>query len=156
RLNIHTRYLNDRVVEYAERLLATFDAPLDRVMFTNSGSESNDLALRIAHQHTGARGILVSDYSYHGHTQALAALTTGLTTREGLGPHVRPIRIPDLDGADRGRDESEVLAEALAAAAAAIASLQEDGHGLAALLVESLCSTEGLNRLPAGYLRELA
>lgn len=156
RLNIHTRYLNDRVVEYAERLLATFDAPLDRVIFTNSGSESNDLALRIAHQHTGARGILVSDFSYHGHTQALAALTTGLRTHEGLGAHVRGIRIPDLDGADRGRDEAEVLRGALTEAAVAIASLQESGHGLAALLIDSLFSTEGLNRLPAGYVRELA
>lgn len=152
RLNIHTRYLNDRVVEYAERLLALFDAPLDRVMFTNSGSESNDLALRIATQHSGARGILISDFSYHGHTAALAALTTGLTTQEGLGAHVRTIRIPDLDGADHGRDPQAVLAESLAEVDAAIASLNEEGHGVAGWLFDSLFSTEGLNRLPDGYV----
>ncbi|MBF4562816.1 aminotransferase class III-fold pyridoxal phosphate-dependent enzyme [Microbacterium sp. VKM Ac-2870] len=152
RLNIHTRYLNDRVVEYAERLLALFDSPLDRVMFTNSGSESNDLALRIATQHSGARGILISDFSYHGHTAALAALTTGLAAREGLGAHVRTIRIPDLDGADHGRDPGTVLAESLAEVDAAIASLNEEGHGVAAWLFDSLFSTEGLNRLPEGYV----
>jgi len=156
RLNIHTRYLNDRVVDYAERLLATFAPELDRVIFTNSGSESNDLALRIAHQHSSARGILISDFSYHGHTQALAALTTGLTTREGLGAHVRAIRIPDLDGADRGRDEAAVLGEALAGIDAAIDDLRAAGHGLAAVLIDPIFSTEGLARVPEGYVAGLA
>ncbi|QAY64631.1 aminotransferase class III-fold pyridoxal phosphate-dependent enzyme [Xylanimonas allomyrinae] len=155
-LNLHTRYLNDRVVDYAERLLATFDAPLDRVVFTNSGSESNDLALRIAAQHTSSEGVLVSDFSYHGHTRALAAATTGLRTREGLGPHVRTLRVPDLDGADRGHDEATVLAVALDEARAAIDSLRQEGHGLSALLFDSLFSTEGLNRVPAGYVAGLA
>ncbi len=156
RLNIHTRYLNDRVVEYAERLLSTFDASLDRVMFTNSGSESNDLALRIATQHSGAHGILISDFSYHGHTQALAQLTTGLTTHEGLGAHVRAIRVPDLDGADRGLDAVDVLSASLAEVDAAIASLRADGHGLATWLFDPLFSTEGLNRVPDRYVTEVA
>jgi 4-aminobutyrate aminotransferase-like enzyme len=156
RLNIHTRYLNDRVVEYAERLLATFGAGLDRVMFTNSGSESNDLALRIAAQHSGSRGILISDFSYHGHTQALAGLTTGLRTHEGVGDHVRPIRVPDLDGADDGRDPNEVLAAALEEVEAAIASLQDTQHGVAAWLFDPLFSTEGLNPVPSGYVAEVA
>lgn len=155
-LNIHTRYLNDRVVDYAEALLATFDAPLDRVIFTNSGSESNDLAFRIATQHSSAQGILISDFSYHGHTQALARATTGLRTHEPLGPHVRTIRIPDLDGADRGRDPDQVLTDALAEIDAAIASLEAAGAGVALTLIDSLFSTEGLNRLPDGYVRGLA
>ena len=95
RTALHTRYLNERVVDYAERLLATLDPAIDRIVFTNSGSESNDLAIRIARQHTAGRGMLVSDFSYHGHTIALAELTTGLRTAEGLAPHVRGIRIPD-------------------------------------------------------------
>ncbi|WP_138417479.1 aspartate aminotransferase family protein [Sinomonas gamaensis] len=155
-LNIHTRYLNDRVVDYAENLLATLDEPLDRIIFTNSGSESNDLALRIANQHSGSRGLLISDFSYHGHTQALAAATTGLTAHEGLGAHVRPIRIPDLDGADAAREEGEVLAAGLAEVDRAIASLQDAGHGVAAVLFDSLFSTEGLNRVPDGYVSGLA
>ncbi|MEO5781187.1 aspartate aminotransferase family protein [Arthrobacter oryzae] len=155
-LNIHTRYLNDRVVEYAENLLATFDRRLDRVMFTNSGSESNDLAFRIANQHTGHTGVLVSDFSYHGHTRALAEVTTGLRCDEGIGNHVRTIRIPDLDGADLGRSESEVLTESLGEVDSAIASLQEHGFGVSAVLFDSLFSTEGLNRVPGGYVKGLA
>ncbi|QNE35399.1 aspartate aminotransferase family protein [Leifsonia shinshuensis] len=155
-LNIHTRYLNDRVVDYAERLLSTFDAEIDRVIFTNSGSESNDLAFRIATQHSRSSGIIVSDFSYHGHTQALARVTTGLTAHEGLGDHVRTIRVPDLDGADTGVPEAAVLERALRELAEAIASLQETGHGVAAILFDSLFSTEGLNRVPAGYVRQVA
>lgn len=156
RLNIHTRYLNDRVVDYAEALLATHDAHLDRVIFTNSGSESNDLAFRIADQLSGHHGILISDFSYHGHTQALAVATTGLTAAEPLGDHVRPIRIPDLDGEDRGLDPATVLDAALAEVDAAIASLDAAGHGVSLLLVDTLFSTEGLNRVPDGYLAVVA
>ncbi|MBO1741238.1 aspartate aminotransferase family protein [Leifsonia sp. TF02-11] len=155
-LNIHTRYLNDRVVDYAERLLATFDDTIDRIVFTNSGSESNDLAFRIATQHSGASGILISDFSYHGHTQALARVTTGLRAHEGLGAHVRTLRIPDLDGPDRGRAEDAVLTAALTEVDEAIAALQADGHGVAAVLFDSLFSTEGLNRVPSGYVSGLA
>lgn len=156
RLNIHTRYLNDRVVEYAERLLVTFDPVLDRVAFTNSGSEANDLALRIASQHAAAAGILISDFSYHGHTRALAEISTGLRAREALGAHVRAIRIPDLDGLDAGRDPADVRRDALAEVDVAIESLATAGFGLAAWLFDPLFSTEGLNRLPEGYVAAVA
>ena len=156
-LNVHTRYLNDRVVDYAEALLATFEHALDRVFLVNSGSEANDLAFRIATQHTAARGILVTDFSYHGNTSALAAVTTGLTAHEGLGAHVRTFHVPDLDDrAQAGRDEAEVLDEALADVDRALASLQEDGYGVAAVILETLFSTEGLPRVPDGYVSGIA
>lgn len=148
-LNVHTRYLNTRILDYSERLLATFEPRLDRVFFGNSGSEANELALRIARQLTGARGLLVSDYSYHGTTITLAEATTGLITREPLADWVRPIHIPDL--AHDARPESEVLAEALAPVDDAIADLQAAGHGVAACLFDPLFSTEGLPRVPAGF-----
>ena len=152
RLNLHTRYLNDRVVDYAEALLATFDAPLDRVFLTNSGSESNDLALRVARQHTGNTGVLVSDWSYHGNTGRLAELTTGLTTGEGLAPWVRALHIPDATGV---ADASGLLEESLSAVDTAIASLVEAGHGVAAVMFDPLFSTEGLVSPPSGYVEGL-
>ena len=60
RLNIHNRYLHEGVVEYAERILATFPAALGNITFTCTGSESNDLALRMAACTTGARGAAVA------------------------------------------------------------------------------------------------
>ena len=153
RLNIHTRYLTAPVVEYAELLLATFGDHLEKVSFTNSGSEANELALRMARQHTGATGVLVSDFSYHGNTSSLAVATTGIPVNEPLGSHVRALRIPDLDRDNRA--ESVVLAEALADATRAITSLQATGHGVSALLFDPLFSTEGLLRLPRGYVEGL-
>jgi 4-aminobutyrate aminotransferase-like enzyme len=142
--------LHNRVVDYAEKLLATFEDRLDRVFFTNSGSEANELALRVARQHTGHTGILVSDFSYHGNTSSLAELTTGITVAEPLGAHVRAIRIPDAITA--GIDHVELFESALADVDAAIASLQATGHGVSAFLFDSLFSTEGLTVPPAGYV----
>ena len=150
RLNVHTRYLNDRVVDYAEQLLSTFPTELNRVLFTNSGSEANDLAFRMVRQATGASGVLVSDFSHHGHTSYLAGLTTGLRTGEALSEYVRPIRIPDMDRTTMS--ESDLLGSSVAEVDAAIASLTKSGHGLAGFLFDSLFSTEGLNTLPAGYI----
>lgn len=152
-INLHTRYLNSRVVEYAEALLSTFDGDLDRVFLTNSGSEANELALRIARQHTGHTGVLVTDFSYHGNTITLAELTTGLKVGEPLGAHVRPLHIPDAVGAD---DEQALLEQALAEVDAAIASLQEAGYGVSAFLFDPLFSTEGLLHTPAGYVEGVA
>lgn len=149
-LNVNTRYLNTRVVDYSERILATFEPELDRVLYGNSGSEANELAIRIARQITGNRGMIVSDYSYHGTTITLAGLTTGLQTAVPLDPWVRTLRIPDLDRDPR--PEEEVLAEALASLDASIASLQEAGYGVAACLFDSLFSTEGMPRVPAGLV----
>lgn len=153
-LNVHTRYLNSRVVEYSEALLTTFEDRLDRVFYGNSGSEANELALRISRQLTGARGLIVSDHSYHGTTISLAQMTTGLKTGEGLGPHVRTLRIPDLDTDDR--PAAEVLASTLAELDSAIASLQEAGFDVAACLFDWLFSTEGMPRLPEGLVAGIA
>lgn len=150
-INLHTRYLNTRVVEYAEALLATFDGNLERLFLANSGSEANELALRIARQHTGHTGVLVSDFSYHGNTTSLAELTTGLAVREPLGAHVRALRIPDASGMT-GTETAALLEQSLADVDAAIASLQEAGHGVSAFLFDPLFSTEGLLQIPAGYL----
>ncbi|MCP2635039.1 aminotransferase class III-fold pyridoxal phosphate-dependent enzyme [Microbacterium sp. HD4P20] len=156
-LNIHTRYLDERVVEYAEELLGRFEPELDRVVFANSGSEANELAFRVALQHTGARGILVTDYSYHGNTSLLAGLTTGLKTHEGLAPHVRSFPVPDMDAAaNDGRDPAVVRDEALRHVDEAIDQLLGSGFGVAAVIVESIFSTEGLPRVPAGFVEGVA
>src|SRR5690349_15232437 len=67
-LNLHTRYLHERVVDYAERLTARFADPLETAIFTCTGSEANELALRMARFRSGNHGVIVSDFSYHGNT----------------------------------------------------------------------------------------
>ncbi len=95
RLNTHTRYLTDLVVDYAERLTALFPAALSQVMLTCTGSEAIDLALRIARTHTGAAGVIVTENAYHGVTAAAAELSPSLGEGVPLGVHIRTIPAPD-------------------------------------------------------------
>ena len=144
-LNTHTRYLTDGVIGYAERLLATHDlgAPAS-AMFTCTGSEANDLALRIARHHTGATGVIVTANAYHGVTAALAELSPSLGPNVPLGPHVRVIPAP-APGVDF-----------TAAVTRAVSDLERHGLRLAAFLADSLFSSDGLLPDPPGFLAPAA
>src|SRR5215213_8217471 len=74
-LNTNTRYLSDLIIHYAERLTATLPEPLSVCFFVNSGSEANELALRLARTHTKARDMIVLDHAYHGNTTTLIDLS---------------------------------------------------------------------------------
>lgn len=94
-LNTHTRYVHETVLDYAEALLATFPAGPGQVMFTCTGSEANDLALRIAQAHTGATGLIVTRFAYHGVTLSIAQASPSLGRYVTLGPTVRTVTPPD-------------------------------------------------------------
>ena len=82
-LNVHSRYISENVVAYAERLLGTFENHYDQVMFTCTGSESNDQALRIARMRGRGRGIICTTYAYHGNTAAVFTPSPGLALGRG-------------------------------------------------------------------------
>ncbi|BAN48946.1 aspartate aminotransferase family protein [Metapseudomonas resinovorans] len=155
-LNIHTRYLNERIVGYAERLTATFAPALDCAMFTCTGSEANELALRMARFCTGGKGVIVSNYNYHGNTTCLAEVTTALPSSEPFSPFARAVPIPCLYRAPAGTSASELADQYVARVAEAIESLQAQGVQLAAMLIDTLFANEGLPRLPAGYVERIA
>ncbi len=134
RLNTNTRYLHDGLVTYARRLAATFPDPLSVVFLVNSGSEANDLALRLARAHTGARDVLVLDHAYHGNLSALIDISPYKFDGPGGGgrpDHVRVARLP-RDAAD----------------ADDVARLARPG----AFFAESLPGVAGQLVLPDGYL----
>lgn len=136
-LNTHTRYLHENVVEYAERLLQLFPAELDTAMFTCTGSEANDLALRIAYEVTGRRGLIVTCNAYHGVTLALADISPSLRP---VGSHVRIVPAPcEFAGAP------EAVAEQFASAVAQAANeLEAAGTPVAALIVDTVFASDGL------------
>ncbi|WP_108676370.1 aspartate aminotransferase family protein [Acuticoccus yangtzensis] len=141
-LNTHTRYLGSPVVAFAERLLATFPGPIDRAMFTCTGSEANDLALRIARQATGGTGIVVTDTAYHGVTAEVAAFSPSLGPGVPLGAHVRTVAPPlDGDGAAFARR-----------VAAAFADLARHGIRPAAFICDTIFSSDGVCADPPGFL----
>ena len=140
----HTRYLNDTVLDYAERLLATFPQALNHVMFTCTGSEANDLALRIAFAHTDGTGVIVTENAYHGVTLSTAAMSPSLGAGVPLGAHVRAVPAPT----DAARFTADVQA--------AINDLLRHGIKPAALLVDTIFSSDGVYADPAGFLKPAA
>lgn len=151
-LNLHTRYLHETVVEYAERLTATFDDSLSSVVFTCSGTEANELALRMARYRTGGQGIIVSDFSYHGNSETLGALTTCFPTPEPFPGFARKVAIPDPYRDRHGRSDEELAHHFAAQVDQAVKSLQADGIRVAALLIDTLFANEGLPQPVPGYV----
>lgn len=151
-LNLHTRYLHETVVDYAERLTAKFADPLDTAMFTSSGTEANELALRMARFGTGHQGVIVSDFSYHGNSATLAALTTCFPVAEQFPSFARTITVPD-PRADLGALDQQSLADRYVGHVEdAVRSLQAAGLGVAALLIDTFFANEGLPDPVPGYV----
>jgi len=84
-LNTHTRYLHDGILDYTEKLTGTMDATLDTAILTCTGSEANDIALRMAEAMTGKRGIVATDATYHGNTSLVSQLSCSNTRTVGCG-----------------------------------------------------------------------
>jgi 4-aminobutyrate aminotransferase-like enzyme len=150
RLNIHNRYLHQEIADYAERLTATLPADLTHITFTCTGSESNDLALRMAAEFTGARGVIVTEAAYHGNTALVSEVSPALMKRIAPSPHVRLIPAPDSL-----RVAPDRLAESFAGhVQAAMMELKDSGVGFSALLVDSIFSSDGVFADPPGFMRE--
>jgi 4-aminobutyrate aminotransferase-like enzyme len=149
-LNTHTRYLTDGVVAYAERLLATHSVgqaaggPPAQATFTCTGSEANDLALRLARHYTGRTGVIVTANAYHGVTAAVAELSPSLGPNVPVGTHVQVIPAPAA-----GVDFT-------AAVVWAISDLERRGLRVAAFLADSLFSSDGVFPDQAGFLAPVA
>ncbi|MCE4070256.1 MULTISPECIES: aspartate aminotransferase family protein [Pseudomonas] len=149
-LNTHTRYLQEGILDYAEDLLATFPEGLDQVMFTCTGSEANDLALRIARQYTGGTGVIITRFAYHGVTGTISELSPSLGAGITLPAHARTVRAPDAYrlGAE---NVGKLFADDVRAA---IADLRAHGIKPAALLLDGIFASDGVLADPAGFLAE--
>ena len=150
-LNANTRYLHRSLVDYAERLAAKMPDPLSVCYFVNSGSEANDLALRLAFAHTGRKDIAVLDGAYHGHLSSLIAISPYKFDGPGgagAPSYVHKALVPDVyRGRFRGPDAGEKYAEALQEIIASVP------NGIAAFICESLLGCGGQIELPEGYLQ---
>lgn len=151
-LNTHTRYLTESVVRYSERLLALFPSDLSKVVYTCTGSEAVDLALRTARYETGAQGIICTSHAYHGVTAAAAEISPSLGPNNPIPPHVLLVDAPDFY-----REEPRAAGEAFVERVrAAIATLNRRGVGLAGMIVDSVLSSDGVQCDPATLLRPAA
>jgi 4-aminobutyrate aminotransferase-like enzyme/Ser/Thr protein kinase RdoA (MazF antagonist) len=156
-LNTNTRYLHELLVEYAERLTATLPAPLEVCYFVNSGSEANELAIRLARAATGRRGMVVVDAGYHGNSTTLIEVSPYKHDGPGgSGPPrwVRKIPMPDPFRGPYRHDDAQAGSKYAAALSDAIAGLAANAEAPAAFLAESVLSCGGQVVLPDGFLAE--
>jgi 4-aminobutyrate aminotransferase-like enzyme/Ser/Thr protein kinase RdoA (MazF antagonist) len=152
-LNTNTRYLHDQILIYTERLLAKLPPHLEVVYLVCSGSEANELALRLARATTGARDVLVQEAGYHGNTQGLIELSHYKFAGKGgfaPPPHVHVVPLPDPDrGLFRGADSGPSY---VAEVEALLAQLAAAGRRPAAMLAEAIIGCGGQVVPPRGYL----
>lgn len=152
-LNTHTRYLHDGILDYVEKLTGTMDATLDTAVLTCTGSEANDIALRMAEGMTGKRGIIATDATYHGNTALVSQLSQSNkpSVGFGLGQYVRFVEAPD---SYRNPDpDGTRFADAVAEQ---IVEHERSGTGFAALVICPYFLNEGFPDNPDGWLRPVA
>ncbi len=147
-LNTHTRYLHDGILEYGERLTATFDASLSSIIMVCTGSEANDIALRMSEAVTGKRGIIVTDHTYHGNTASVAALSSTNKASTSQSHNIRFVPAPDSYRPASGHDGSDFARHV----ENAIDELEALGIGFAALLLCPYFANEGFPDLPEKWL----
>jgi 4-aminobutyrate aminotransferase-like enzyme len=151
-LNTHTRYLDENIVSYAERLTALFDPTLSMAAFCCTGSEANELALRIARDCSGGQGILSTAWAYHGNTAAVMQVSSLFTPAEQRGPYVRTVPVMD-PYRDRAGRSDEALASAYADdVRRAIEEFAAAGIRFAGLIFCTAFSSEGLPTVPQGFM----
>ncbi|MDR6903443.1 aspartate aminotransferase family protein [Rhizobium miluonense] len=151
-LNTHTRYLHEGILDYVERLTATFDKSLNAAILTCTGSEANDVALRMAQAITGKTGTIATNHTYHGNTAAVSQLSTRMPPVGGFGGHVRHVPAPD-SYRPLGGEGGDAFATAFAAEVEkAIASLEDTPHGFSAIIIDPFFANEGFPYLQRGFL----
>lgn len=148
-LATNTRYLHGAILGYAERLLATMPPEIGHLMYTCTGSDANDLAVRIAQSHTGGKGIIVTETAYHGITQAVSEFSPSLGNNVNLGAHVRTVSAPDTYRSATG----DVGAEFAANVRVAIADLNRHGIKPALFICDGIFASDGVFDGPAGFLQ---
>ncbi|XP_076833500.1 5-phosphohydroxy-L-lysine phospho-lyase [Brachyhypopomus gauderio] len=156
-LNSNTRFLHDNIVQYAERLRETLPQKLRVFYFVNSGSEANDLALRLARQYTQTEDVIVLDHAYHGHLTSLIDISPYKFQKlEGQKEWVHVAPLPDTyrgiyreDHPNPGQAYADTVKNL-------IEEVQKKGRKISCFFVESLPSVGGQIILPAGYFQRVA
>jgi 4-aminobutyrate aminotransferase-like enzyme/Ser/Thr protein kinase RdoA (MazF antagonist) len=157
-LATNTRYLSDAFNSYAELLISTFPVSLNRVFLVNSGSEANELAVRMARTYTGHSDIVVLEGAYHGNTTTMTDISPWKHNgRGGKGSPswVHTLPLPDTFRGQTKSDTPDTERGYGIRAGKLISQLVSEDHEVAAFIAESAPSVGGQIMLPSGYLKEV-
>ncbi|GAB1361381.1 aspartate aminotransferase family protein [Rhodobacter sp.] len=151
-LNTHTRYLHEGILDYVERLTASLGPQITTAIMVCTGSEANDIALRMAQAMTGKTGIIATDATYHGNTTAVTQVSSLIPPIGGYEPHVRLVPAPD-SWRPLGGEAGQAHALAFAAKVEeACLSLEEAGIGVSGMILCPAFVNEGFPNLEPGFL----
>ncbi len=157
-LNTNTRYLHDTLARYIERLTATLPPALRVCYLVNSGSEANDLALRLARHFTGRRDMIVLGGAYHGHLTSLIEISPYKYDAPG-GPgrpaHTQAAEMPDVYRGLYRADDPEAARKYADSVSSCLDRIAAAGRLPAGFIAESLLSCGGQIVLPDGYLQDV-
>lgn len=159
KLNTNARFLYEDNINYAERLLKYFPESLQIIFYTCTGSEANDLALRLARAYTNQNDVLVIDGEYHGNTTAVDEISTNLmdnpTASKSVRPFTHPLIQPNTFRGKYAADTSNVSELYAQDAQDKIKYIQSQGRGVAAFISESLLGSGGGVEMPKDYLKKV-
>ena len=148
-LNTHTRYLHENILNYTESILATTPAEIDRAMYMCTGSEANDLAIRVAKSFSGGSGIIVTQEAYHGTSELTSGASPALGSGQALAATTRVVPAPDfyrLTPSDPGQWFANEIQKQ-------IDDMKQNGIKFAGFLADSIFSSDGVLPNPPGFLK---
>ncbi|XP_053112777.1 ethanolamine-phosphate phospho-lyase [Hemicordylus capensis] len=158
-LNTNSRFLHDNLVQYAKRLTATLPEALSVCYFVNSGSEANDLALRLARQYSGHQDVITLDHAYHGHVTSLIDISPykfNQLGKEGKKEFVHVAPSPDIYRGKFREDHPDPASAYADDVKKIIEEAHKNGRKIAAFIAESMQSCGGQVIPPAGYFQKVA
>jgi 4-aminobutyrate aminotransferase-like enzyme len=151
-VNVHSRYLHEGIVAFAERLVGLNHESIESVVFSCSGTEAVEVAIQMARIVTGNRGLICTDATYHGNSELVGSLSY-LGCPPNQSGEIRSFPFPECyRPLKEGLNEDELCAAYLAEVAAGIESLKAEGAGFAALIMCSIFANEGLPDIPCGFM----
>ncbi|MBW1642260.1 MAG: aminotransferase class III-fold pyridoxal phosphate-dependent enzyme [Deltaproteobacteria bacterium] len=158
-LNTHTRYLNEKIINYSEHLASTMPTGLDVCLYTCTGTESNELAIRMARKITGNHGIIIMEHSYHGNSTLIHELSSCLYPLDECPDYVAMVEPPNTyRGSFRSSqsfNDAELAEKYANLIDAAIKKLVDAGHGVAAFICDAIFDSQGTLDAPSEYFKQV-
>ncbi|MCP4756382.1 MAG: aminotransferase class III-fold pyridoxal phosphate-dependent enzyme [Proteobacteria bacterium] len=156
-LNTHTRYLHQEIVDYSQHLASTMPPGLDVCLFCCTGTEANELAMRIARCVTGNYGAIILEHSYHGNSTLIGELSACTYPPDQRPDYVATVEPPNTYCGtfrrSQGADDGELARNYAQLAETAIAQLKEAEHGVAAFICDAIFDIQGTLDAPRDYFK---
>lgn len=154
-LNVHSRYLHEGIVTFAERLAGLNHDGIESVVFSCSGTEAVEVAIRIARLVTGNRGLICTDATYHGNSELVGSMSY-LSKAPPTTGEIRAFPFPDLyRPLEEGLSDDELCEVYLERIASSIESLKAEDSGFAALIMCPIFANEGPTEIPSGFMSKV-